>query len=356
MRRVIYGDFTDSIDSKVVAASGPASRHVVSSAGGTGRPAAIAPLPAGPARPFWSVMIPIYNCREDYLRETLRSVLCQDPGVADMQIEVIDNDSTIGDPEAVIREMGGERIEYHRQPINVGIIENFNACINRARGQWVHILHGDDTVRSDFYSRARSGIAAHPEVGAALCRTIYMDEDSQWTGLAELEGRTPGILDGSFAERQLVDQRIQFVAIVVRRTTYEDLGGFRSALPHCLDWDMWKRIALTKAVYYDPEPMACYRLHMAADSSRLVATGENVMEERRSIEYSCAELPPAYAPLVRRAARKAAGVRAVRRARQLWKNGQRAAAWRQFTEGMRCSLAPAVLARSAYFLLRTVVH
>jgi glycosyl transferase family 2 len=356
MRRVIYGDFADSIDSKVVEASRPASRHVVSSSGGAGRPPTVAPLPAGITRPFWSVMIPIYNCREDYLRETLRSVLCQDPGVADMQIEVIDNDSTIGDPEAVIREMGGERIEYHRQPINVGIIENFNACINRARGQWVHILHGDDTVRSDFYNRARSGIAAHPEVGAALCRTIYMDEDSQWTGLAELEGRTPGVLDGSFTERQLVDQRIQFVAIVVRRTTYEDLGGFRSALPHCLDWDMWKRIALTKAVYYDPEPMACYRLHMAADSSRLVATGENVMEERRSIEYSCAELPPAYAPLVRRAARKAAGVRAVRRARQLWKNGQRAAAWRQFTEGMRCSLAPAVLARSAYFLLRTVVH
>ena len=122
MRRVIYGDFADSIDSKVVAASGPASRHVVSSAGGADRPPTIAPLPAGPARPFWSVMIPIYNCREDYLRETLRSVLGQDPGVADMQIEVIDNDSTIGDPEAVIREMGSERIEYHRQPINVGII------------------------------------------------------------------------------------------------------------------------------------------------------------------------------------------------------------------------------------------
>jgi hypothetical protein len=353
MTKAIHHDFSDI----EVAARGPAPSSIVaSSASSAGRPPTVSLLPAGLERPFWSVMIPIYNCREDYLRETLRSVLCQNPGVADMQIEVIDNFSTIGDPEAVVREMGGGRIEYHRQPTNVGIIENFNACINRARGQWVHILHGDDTVRSDFYGRARSGITAHPEVGAALCRTIYMDEDSQWTGLAELEGRTPGVLDGSFAERQLLDQRIQFVAIVVRRTTYEDLGGFRSSLPHCLDWDMWKRIALTKAVYYDPEPMACYRLHMAADSSRLVATGENVMEERRSIEYSCAELPPEYAPLVRRAARKAAGVRALRRARQLWRNGQRAAAWRQFTEGMRCSLAPAVLARSAYFLLRTVVH
>ena len=143
---------------------------------------------------------------------------------------------------------------------------------------------------------------------------------------------------------------------MVRRSTYEELGGFRSTLPHYLDWDMWKRVVLAKAVYYDPEPMACFRLHLAADSSRLVATGENVIEERRSIEYSCAELLPEYAPFIRRAAKKAAGVRALRRARQLWKNGQRPAAWRQFTEGMRCSLAPAVLVRSAYFLLRTVVH
>lgn len=30
-------------------------------------------------RPFWSVMIPTYN-RPDYLKETLLSVLSQDPG------------------------------------------------------------------------------------------------------------------------------------------------------------------------------------------------------------------------------------------------------------------------------------
>jgi hypothetical protein len=356
-RKATYSDFADAANSKV-AASGLAPRRVVGlSPGNADRPPTIPFLPVGLARPFWSVMIPIYNCHEQYLRDTLRSVLCQDPGAAEMQIEVIDNCSSIGDPEAVVREMGGGRIEFYRQPLNLGFSGNFNACINRARGQWVHILHGDDTVRADFYSRARSGILAHPEVGAALCRVIYMDEDGLWTGLAEPEGRTPGVLDSGFAERQLLDQRIQFVAIVVRRSTYEDLGGFRSSLSHCVDWDMWKRVAATKSIYYDPEPLACYRLHVESNSSRLVATGENVVEDRQSIEYSCAELVlQEYAPLVRRAARKAAGVRALNRARQLWKNGQRAAAWRQFTEATRCSLAPAVLARSVYFLLRTVIH
>jgi hypothetical protein len=102
--------------------------------------------------------------------------------------------------------------------------------------------------------------------------------------------------------------------------------------------------------------MACYRLHAAADSSRLIATGENVTEERRSIDYSCDQLAPDDAALVRRQAYKAAGMRAARRARQLWKKGMRAAAWQQVAAAVRCSRAPAVLARSIFFVLGTVVH
>jgi cellulose synthase/poly-beta-1,6-N-acetylglucosamine synthase-like glycosyltransferase len=38
----------------------------------------IYPVPEGVDRPFWSVMIPTYNCAK-YLAQTLESVLSQDP-------------------------------------------------------------------------------------------------------------------------------------------------------------------------------------------------------------------------------------------------------------------------------------
>ena len=56
-------------------------------------------------RPLWSVLIPTHNCAH-YLRETLQSVLAQDPGEAIMEIIVVDDHSTKDDPEAVVKEFG----------------------------------------------------------------------------------------------------------------------------------------------------------------------------------------------------------------------------------------------------------
>jgi glycosyltransferase involved in cell wall biosynthesis len=301
-------------------------------------------LPVDVTRPRWSVMIPSYNCAE-YMRGTLRSVLGQDPGPAEMQIEVVDDCSTRDDPETVTREIGGGRVAFHRQPRNLGIVDNFNDCIRRARGEWVHILHGDDLLRPGFYARARQAIAAHPEIGAWACRVIYMDEDGHWTGLTELEARMPQILHDDFVRTLLVDQRLYFVSLLVRRSVYERLGGFRPEPKLCLDWDMWKRIALHAPIFYDPEPLACFRLHLRSAYASGVRTGESVADERRAIKIATAYVPTEQAGRVARAAYKAAAIRAIRTARRQWRLGYRAAAWRVVREALRCSVAPKVLAR-----------
>jgi hypothetical protein len=55
-------------------------------------PPPLIPGTEGPVtRPYWSVMIPTYKAQADYLVETLNSVLQQDPGPEQMQIEVVDD-------------------------------------------------------------------------------------------------------------------------------------------------------------------------------------------------------------------------------------------------------------------------
>lgn len=298
----------------------------------------VAPLAADATRPLLSVMIPVYNSAES-MKDTLRSVLCQNLGPEDMEIEVVDNCSTADDPETVVRDIGKGRVKFHRQPKNVGAIENFNTCIRRARGEWVHILHADDTVRPGIYSRTREAIEAHPQIGAVACRHVYMDEDGTWLHLADAESRIPRILDDAFIERQLVATRVHFAGLIVRRSSYEELGGFRAEFRHCTDWDMWNRLVLSKPIFYDPELLACNRLHSESGTSHMIRSGENVVDERLCIRASTALLPRRQAKRLCRDAMSAAAIRALRRMREHWTKGDAHTAWRQLREAFRCRAA-----------------
>jgi glycosyltransferase involved in cell wall biosynthesis len=302
----------------------------------------IDPIAPDASRPLISVMIPTYNSGH-YFRETLRSVLCQDLGQKAMEIEIVDNCSTDDDPKALAREMAGDRIRFFRQASNIGAIENFNTCIRRARGEWVHILHADDTVEPGFYAHARAAITTHRGIGVFSCRHAFTDEDGTWLSLAEPHAIRPRELGDDFIERQITGQRLHFASMLVKRSVYEELGGFRSMFQHCPDWDMWNRVVLTQRFFYDPAILASNRLHTLSSTSQMIRTGENVREERRCVRLSCSYLPREDAKRLYRAGMKVAAIRALRHVVKYWKRRDKATAFRQFLEVVRClaSLATA---------------
>lgn len=301
----------------------------------------IEPLPSGVTRPFWSVMIPTYNCAE-LLRRTLTSVLEQDPGPEQMQIEVIDDCSTKDDPEAVVAEVGKGRVSFFRQPKNAGAQATFTTCIQRAHGHWVHILHGDDMVRPGYYRRIRDAAEREPSIEAAFCRYIFMDEDDHWQRLSELERRTPGILS-DWLEQSTVSNRIMFPAISVKRSVYERIGGFHPRLIHSADWDMWKRVYLNAVVWYEPEPLALYRVHSASDSSTLERTGANVADSRESIEISRRYLPEPVAATLSAQARDFLARSALSSARRMIvKGAPMEGVMSQVREAVRTSFSPGI--------------
>ncbi len=162
------------------------------------QPPAIPVLNDSADRPLWSVMVPTHNCA-DTLERTLRSVLDQDPGRAIMQIAVVDDCSNRDDPEAVVRKIAGDRVEFTRQVRNRGHASNFNSCIIKARGRLVHILHGDDWVRKSFYTNLETGFATG-SVGASFCRSVYIDHEGAEVGLTALELEKGGVIDDWFVK------------------------------------------------------------------------------------------------------------------------------------------------------------
>jgi GT2 family glycosyltransferase len=298
----------------------------------------------GAERPLWSVMVPTFECA-GFLRETLASVLAQDPGPELMQIEVVD-DASSDDPEAVVRELGEGRVGFFRQERNVGHVENFNTCVRRARGQLVHLLHGDDAVREGFYATMQRPFQEHPEVGAAFCRYIAMNEEGTWQVVSKLEQPTSDVLDG-WLERLAVGQRLQTPSMVVRRDVYDDVGGFDARLAWTEDWEMWVRIAARYPVWFETEPLALYRIHSASSSGRMTRTAGSIVDTRRAIDLIRAHVPADQEQRLASEARHVLALTALRRARRLIGSGDLEAGSAHLREALRTEVSVGVLGRGA---------
>ncbi len=302
-------------------------------------------------------MVPVYNCA-NYLEQTLKTVLAQDPGAEDMQITVVD-DVSDDDPEAVIKRLAPGRVEYVRHAQRQGAPNNFNACLRLARGHWVHILHGDDAVRSGFYEVFRDRIRKHPELVAVFCRVVFIDEQGHWRAISDLERSEPGVIP-DFLGKQAMWNRVWTPSIVVKRSVYEATGGFDPRLVHCCDWDMWKRVALYGPVWFEPEPLALYRIHSRSDTSRLVSGAKNVADMRKALELSRSYLPLPEAETWIRVGYLKVAEGAIASARQLLENGQGRAALAHLREALKASPRPATAVNSLLtvlaFLARRIVR
>ncbi|HEX8646055.1 MAG TPA: glycosyltransferase [Thermoleophilaceae bacterium] len=230
-------------------------------------------------------MIPTYESG-GLLEPTLRSVLAQDPGPDQMQIEVVDDCSSADPPEPVVDRLARDRVDVYRQPVNVGISANFTTCIRRSVGEWVHILHGDDLVRETFYEHARSVIDANEDVGAVIFGCDVIDHAGAIVESSEPLRAEAGILDEALVRALFSYNAIRTPAVIVRRSVYEEIGGFAPTLSYTADWDMWKRILATAPTWFEPEVLALYRTHEAADSANASASGRSAREDLVSIKLA----------------------------------------------------------------------
>ena len=219
-------------------------------------------------------MIPVRN-RPQYLDHCLSSILRQAPGPSEMQIEVVDNSSADTSLEGVARAIGGGRLGYFRQPFELSMSQNWNTCVNRSRGELVHILHDDDWVTPDFYESMRDLADRFVSAGmlAGRCYIVNAADKVQsitspltWMQHVSNDPRP------NFGRNDLFAP-----AIVLRRKVYEDLGGF---LPYRqpADYEMWMRALIFRGGVANDAPVAYYRVWDASLSSELQRDATNVLE------------------------------------------------------------------------------
>jgi glycosyltransferase involved in cell wall biosynthesis len=266
-----------------------------------------------------------------------------------MQIEVVDDCSSDDTASEVTRRVASGRVVFHGEPQNRGLANAWNRCIERARGQWVHILHQDDIVLPGFYDRLRKG-AEESHAGAIFCRFVWMDSNGHWIRISELQRESPGLIDDWHAKITVLCA-IQCAAIAVRRRVYEQLGGFFPHLHYVADWEMWQRIASRFPFCFEPSILACYRLHPNSATSRLQLDAADVREVREMIDLTMTYHSRARGRVLARKARLWWAEAAVFHARELLVKIGFAPAWRQIVEALRLCHSPSVIRKIFSFLV-----
>lgn len=214
-------------------------------------------------------MIPVRNGAA-FVEEAIASALAQEE--RDAEIVVVDNASTDFTAD-VVRAFNDPRLRYIRNDHDLGMVGNWNRCIELAAGEFITLLHHDDRWLPGFLARARRLFDAYPkaEVVYGGCRIVDtggrllrlhqpFPELHVWTGERELEV----LIRGNY---------IYCPTVVYRASALKRVGGFNPRLKLAPDWELLLRLALVGSVFiYDPEPMSEY--YERDDSVHAIIDGE----------------------------------------------------------------------------------
>ena len=108
--------------------------------------------------------------------DVARSVLAQDH--ENVELVISDNGST-DDTEDVCRELAksDSRIVYHRQPRNIGLLNNFKYVIEAASGTYFRWIGDDDDLHPAFASRCLEAFRTDPRVILVTTGISYTGPD-----------------------------------------------------------------------------------------------------------------------------------------------------------------------------------
>ncbi|MEV5412356.1 glycosyltransferase family 2 protein [Thermopolyspora sp. NPDC052614] len=125
--------------------------------------------------PLVSIGLPVRNAA-DRVENVVRSVLAQDHG--HIELVICDNAST-DQTEQVCRDLAAadERVVYHRQPRNIGLLNNFIAAIRLARGEYFRWIGDDDRLEPHYVSRLLREFAADPRLILVTSKVAYTGPD-----------------------------------------------------------------------------------------------------------------------------------------------------------------------------------
>lgn len=214
--------------------------------------------------PRVSVLLTCYNhirylpsCWEALRNQTFR----------DFEVIAVDDGSHDGTREWLRENAGDANLIFNES--NLGTYGSLNRALAKAQGEFVAILNDDDLWAAQKLARQVEMFESHPEIGLVHTDGGFIDGQGNAIEGSPLGFDFPRTETGNVVMALLHANKIIASAAMVRRSCFEEVGGFNEAYFGSGDWEMWLRIAERWPIGYVDEPLTFYRVHGENASHKL---------------------------------------------------------------------------------------
>lgn len=245
--------------------------------------------------PLVSIVVPLYQTKESFLRTMIASVQAQTYGKWELCLADGSGDERLSQIIKPIAEQDS-RIVYQLLPENLGIADNTNAAIALSRGGWIAFLDHDDLLAPDALFEAvslmnegsakksvpaASGLNGMPKEGDSY-DLIYTDEDK-----VDMEGKV------HFQPHLKPDINIDLLRsnnyithfLLVRRDIVDKVGGIRKCYDGAQDYDFILRcVEEAGCIGHIPRILYHWRCHQDSTSENPFSKQYAVDAGRRAVE------------------------------------------------------------------------
>ncbi|MBN8548809.1 MAG: glycosyltransferase [Deltaproteobacteria bacterium] len=181
-----------------------------------------------PYKPLLSLLMPVYNNPERWLRAAINSVLEQ--AYENWELCIVDDASTRPSVRRVLEEYAAQdsRVRVLFRQENGHISRASNSALSMARGEFVVLMDHDDVIPEHALFWVAQELNQYPDA-----QLIFSDEDR----LSQSGERMDAYFKAGLNRELLRSQNLISHMGVYRRDTALRIGGFRPGYEGSQDWD-----------------------------------------------------------------------------------------------------------------------
>jgi glycosyltransferase involved in cell wall biosynthesis len=234
-----------------------------------------------------SLCIPTYNGAQ-FLRECLESALQQD--YPNLEILLVDDGSTDETLTIATQVLTGRaKVAIVANDVNLGLVGNWNRCLELAKGDFVKFLFQDDllapTCVSKMVAAGRSGqlVACHRDIAieSTVSHGVKGFFEEHTARMRKLWPERRELSPHEFAATALshgIDYNLygEPTALLFHRSHWETQGMYDPEFKHLCDLEMTYRVAMKFGYVHLGEELCTFRIHGSS------ATTDNI--ERKTAQ------------------------------------------------------------------------